>query len=101
MSRWLLVILLALSACSVSRPDDDATGEEIYTLLCINCHGEDLKGGALGPDIGPGSNSADLPDEYLEFTIVNGLGSMPSFEQVLDDDQVTRLIEYVREVQEG
>jgi hypothetical protein len=34
--------LLVLSACSVGRPAPDATGEEIYTQLCSNWHGDDL-----------------------------------------------------------
>lgn len=102
MARFSLILLLvALAACSVGRPSDNATGEEIYQQLCANCHGEDLEGGPLGPALGPGSVSADLPDEFLEFTIVNGRGSMPSFEQTLNDGQVERLIDYIREVQEG
>ena len=39
-------------------------------------------------------------DDYLEFTIVNGRAPMPSFPS-LDEDQVHRLIEYLREVQAG
>ena len=96
-----LLLLVLLAACSVGRPADDATGEEIYQQLCANCHGDDLEGGPVGPALGPGSVSADLPDECLEFSIVNGRGSMPSFEQTLDDGQVDRLIDYIREVQQG
>jgi len=96
----VLALLVALSACSVSRPAEDATGEEIYSQLCTNCHGADLEGGPLGPAIGPGSNAADLPDAFLEFTIIHGRGSMPSFKQVLNDAQVERLIQYMREVQD-
>ena len=97
---WVLFLLL-LGACSVGRPAEGATGEEIYQQLCANCHGEDLRGSPLGSDLGPGSLSASLPDEFLEFTIVNGRGSMPSFEQTLNDSQIDRLIGYIREVQEG
>lgn len=50
--------------------------------------------------MGPGSNSADQPDEFLEVTIVNGRGSMPSFSSSLDDDQLDRLVAYIREVQQ-
>lgn len=100
MVRALALALLVLSAaCSVSRPDDDATGEEIYQLLCSNCHGEDLEGGALGPSLGPESVSAHQPDSFIEFAIVNGKGSMPSFGNVLHDSQVDLLVAYIREVQ--
>lgn len=94
-----LLLILVLAACGVSRPAEDASGAEIYSQLCANCHAEDLSGG-LGPPLGPGSNSADQPDEFLEVTIVNGRGSMPSFSSSLDDDQLDRLVAYIREVQQ-
>ncbi len=96
----LVGVALILAGCSVGRPPEDATGEEIYAQLCSNCHGDDLEGG-VGPALGPGSHVTEEDDEYLEFTIVNGRGRMPSFESSLDEAQVDRLIEYIREVQNG
>lgn len=91
---------VALAACLVAgcigRPPADATGEEIYLQLCSNCHGNDLAGGALGPSLGPGSNSAEQPDQFLEVTISEGRGRMPSFATSLDDEQLGRLIAYLR-----
>jgi mono/diheme cytochrome c family protein len=99
--RWLAIgVLLLVSACSVGRPAPDATGEEIYRMLCSNCHGDDLSGG-IGPALGPGSESASRPDSFLELTILHGRGRMPSFESSLDDAQLDRLIRYIREEQEG
>lgn len=92
-----LVLLVVLTGCSLGGPAEDATGEEIYTELCARCHGPDLNGG-VGPALGPGANSASEPDEYLEFTIINGRGRMPSFSS-LSDQQVDRLVDYIREVQ--
>lgn len=94
------MVLLVSTACSVGRPADDATGDEIYTQLCARCHGDDLEGG-IGPALGPDSNAADESDEFLEFTIVNGRGRMPSFSSSLDEEQLDRLIGYMREVQGG
>lgn len=88
---------LALVACSVGQPADDATGEEIYAQLCSNCHGDDLSGG-VGPSLGSGSNVATEDDEYIEFTVSNGRGRMPSFGS-LDQGQIDRLVAYIREVQ--
>lgn len=96
----LALALVLTSACSVGRPAEDATGGEIYQQLCTNCHGEDLAGG-LGPALGPGSNSADQPDEFLEITILHGRGRMPSFSSSLNEVQLERLIAYIREVQVG
>lgn len=100
MRRFSVVMLLVLSACSVGRPADDASGDEIYRQLCANCHGADLNGG-IGPPLGPGSNAASQPDAFLEFAIINGRGRMPSFSATLNDQQVDRLVVYLREEQEG
>ena len=87
--------MAVLTTACVGRPPEDATGEEIYLQLCSNCHGADLTGG-VGPALGPGSNAADQTDQYLWVTIQNGRGRMPSFTSSLDDDQITRLIAYLR-----
>lgn len=95
-----IILVLVLTACGVSQPAENASGAEIYNQLCANCHGSDLEGG-LGPPLGPGSNSADRPDEFLEVSILNGRGSMPSFSSSLDAAQLDRLVGYIREVQQG
>lgn len=100
MRAFSIVLVFVLSACGVGQPAESASGEEIYNQLCANCHGEDL-GGGLGPALGPGSNSGDRPDGFLEVTILNGRGSMPSFSSSLDETQLDRLIGYIREVQRG
>ncbi len=99
MLRLVLASLLVgmLSAC-VGRPPEDATGEEIYLQLCANCHGDSLQG-AVGPSLGPGSGSASQPDEFLRVTISQGRGRMPSFQSSLSDEQVERLIGYIRQEQ--
>lgn len=98
--RLVGVALLALiTACSVARPADDATGEEIYALLCANCHGSQLEGG-LAPSLGPGSNSAGRPDAFLDLSITHGRGRMPSFESSLSAVQVGRVVHYIRERQD-
>lgn len=93
----LAALTVALTACSLGGPGEDATGEEIYAQLCARCHGVEMEGG-VGPALGPGTNAAMEDDEYLEFTILNGRGRMPSF-QSLQGAQVDRLVEYLREVQ--
>lgn len=99
MSRRLAIVFVALmvAGCNLGGPEEDATGEEIYVQLCARCHGADLSGG-VGPALGPETNAALEDDEYLEFTILNGRGRMPSFDS-LDPAQIDRLVAYIREVQ--
>lgn len=100
MRRLGALSLVILAACSVGRPTDDATGEEIYTQLCANCHGADLSGG-IGESLGSGSNSASRPDEFLEISIMHGRGRMPSFSSSLTDEQLGLLIAFIRDRQGG
>jgi mono/diheme cytochrome c family protein len=93
----LTLIALAVASC-VGRPPEEATGEEIYLQLCANCHGDQLQG-AVGPALGEGSSVVDQPDEFLRVTVLQGRGRMPSFQSSLSDDQLVRLIGYIREVQ--
>jgi mono/diheme cytochrome c family protein len=95
----ILALLGLLAGACVGRPSDDATGEEIYLQLCSNCHGDGLEG-AIGPALGPGSNAANQPDEYLRVAITEGRGRMPSFSSTLTSDQVGRLIDYLRQEQD-
>jgi len=102
MMRRLVILAMAgaLASACVGRPQLDAGGEEIYLQLCSNCHGDQLEGG-IGPALGPGSNAADQPDSFLRVTITDGRGRMPSFASSLSEVQVDRLIEYLREAQDG
>ena len=98
MPRSLIVVcLLALTACA-GPPPADATGQQIYEQVCANCHAVDLSGG-VGPDLGPGSNAADQDDDFLVLTITRGRGRMPSFDSTLSDDQIARVVDYLRTVQ--
>lgn len=91
------LLLVTLSAC-VGRPAEEATGEEIYLRLCASCHGDSLQG-ALGPSLGTGSNAASQPDDFLTATISLGRGRMPSFQSSLTEDQVDRLVGFIRQEQ--
>jgi mono/diheme cytochrome c family protein len=92
-------LLPCLVGC-VARPGPDATGEEIFEQVCARCHGAAMTGG-IGPALGPGSDAAQQPDEFLVQTITEGRGRMPSFSLKLSDEQIARVVSYIREVQGG
>jgi len=81
------------------------SGEELYQVSCAGCHGADLSGSggvAVGPDIGPGSNSdLNLSDEQIAGVIAVGPGSMPSFGRSITTEQISSLVAYIRSVQDG
>ncbi len=95
----LLALVVTLATACSSAPAPDATGAELYSDLCSACHGTQLEG-KVGPALGPGAVSAALPDDYLANSIRRGIGTMPSFDH-LSDDQVARLIAHIRDVQAG
>ena len=95
----ILAAVLTLSACT-GQPEADASGSEIYSQLCARCHGADL-GGGIGPALGAGSDLVDRADDYIEGVIRGGRGSMPAFGNTLDDNQIERLIGFLRSEQSG
>ncbi|MGQ0848278.1 MAG: c-type cytochrome [Actinomycetota bacterium] len=90
--------LVLIGACT-EAPAPDATGQQIFEQICSRCHGVDL-GGGIGPPLGSGSNSAEQDDAFLVLTISRGRGRMPSFNGTLSEEQVARVVEYVRSRQE-
>lgn len=97
--RWAALILVAVvSGGCVDRPEADASGAEIYREVCASCHGPDL-GGGTGPALGPGSNAAQQPDEFLINAVTDGFGRMPSFAQTLTPEQIERVVQHLRDVQ--
>lgn len=95
----VLSLLVGIMAACSFPPPETATGPELYSELCSSCHGVGLEGG-VGPPLGVGSESADLPDSYIGTTITHGMGTMPSFNN-LSSNQVTKLVDFIREVQAG
>lgn len=96
MFRTVAIVLMAvlLTACS-GEPAPDASGVEIFDQLCARCHGANLEG-QIGPALGPGSLAADEDDDFIRATVLNGRGRMPSFKQTLTEEQITRLIAFLR-----
>lgn len=83
-----------IGACTGSA-DPDATGGELYSQFCARCHGVELEGG-IGGALGAGSDLVDRPDSYVADVIVSGRGSMPAFGRTLSDEQVERVVDFIR-----
>lgn len=72
-------------------------GAEIYGAICVACHMPDGQG-AIGAGEYPAlaGNENLLAADYPVYVILNGLRAMPSLAPVLDDAQISEVVNYVR-----
>jgi ubiquinol-cytochrome c reductase cytochrome c subunit len=66
------------------------SGAETYTTNCAPCHGNDGE----GSDIAPSVKAAGFP-ELVEPKVTEGGGGMPVFADLLDEQQIRDVSEYV------
>lgn len=119
-SRWeariafvlgLLLIWATISAFSDERLTEPPerwtaasvtglTGAELYAEACAQCHGVDLEGN-YGPALGPGSDAEQMSDVLLGAVVFSGIGDMRPMTGVLTQDQVKKIVAYIRDVQAG
>lgn len=112
MDRWLIFVALAtaLSLAACARPelasaDQLARGEVLYTLHCIQCHGNG-EGNALNPPLLGSAKLRGQPSAIIRNilygqqneSVVNGQklgGIMPALDY-LTDEEVADVATYVR-----
>ncbi|MEE2821526.1 MAG: c-type cytochrome [Acidobacteriota bacterium] len=105
-SKWILGLLLALSACELVAQDEETSnpytsetdisaGAEIFKVQCSSCHGGDGSGGK-GPDLTQGQFRYGSSDAALYRTIRFGVpkSGMPRFGPA--GIRVWRVVAYVR-----
>ena len=100
---WAAVIALAMmlggvSAASAQGGDDPAqveAGQAVYEMSCAGCHAEDGTGvaGRGRPLVGIASQGDRAA--HIE-SIVNGIGPMPAFGDLLAAEDVEAVASYVR-----
>lgn len=111
-ASWLAVLFAAASAAQDYGHGDLKldTGKEIWEAACATCHGVDGKGAvrtsvgftARLPDFTECSFATKEPDGDWSATIHNGGSArgfseiMPSFREALTDDQIDKVIAYMR-----
>ncbi len=67
-------------------------GKQVYTKLCVDCHGEDGKKGLYkAPDL----TTSALSNEEKILRIQQGKGLMRGYESELDQQQIEALLEYL------
>jgi mono/diheme cytochrome c family protein len=75
----------------------EKTGEQLFANVCRACHMSDAKG-ATGAGTYPSlaGNSNLVSSGYPVGIVVNGQRGMPAFGEVMSDDQVAAVVNYVR-----
>ncbi len=95
MKITVLFLLFTLSAFAQSP----GSGQADFERTCAVCHGADAAGGEFGPNIV--ARLTRLTDAELTTTIRAGLPSRGMPASALSDDQLTRLVTYVRSLRNG
>lgn len=108
MFRKLTLLLCAwFLSCNLSFADGVGTagpshfsansGEELYRTSCQSCHMPSAEG-AVGAGYYPAlaKNSNLVSSLFLADVIMNGRLGMPPFGGIMDDKQITQLVNYIR-----
>ena len=116
MKRWAFVIICIPLAAGIlpgqSKGDGSTSGREIFRSTCAACHGADGRGAADSmrgfekpgtfPDFTTCRATAREPDVFWSAILHNGGPGrgfseiMPSFREALSDDQISKVLEYLR-----
>jgi mono/diheme cytochrome c family protein len=72
-----------------------ASGAQLFSDNCESCHGANGTGGHVGPDLQKSSVAENLAK--VEKQVRNGKGVMPSFSNVLSDEEIDTVAHYVVE----
>ena len=95
-----------------SVPVAHKTGQELYAINCAICHGQGLRGDGpvlqlmqtkygyeplVNPDL-TDPEVQQLPDEVLVGFITGGVNVMPSFKNLLTEEERQLIVDYLREV---
>jgi glucose/arabinose dehydrogenase len=90
---------MLFAGASLALPTDAAAQEapQLFSANCAGCHGEGLAGGR-GPSLFAQSLLAEHSDGELRRIIGTGIeaNGMPSFKDVLKEDQIAQIVSYLR-----
>ena len=99
--RWLCLGLVGLSGCAVilcpasAQAGSKAEGARLFASSgCTHCHGATGEGTDSGPSLRNVRRKLKAPQ--IQRQIVEGGGEMPAFGTVLDPEQVTALVAFLR-----
>lgn len=94
-----MINLFAISAALFSTPSfaSDMTGKQIYKTYCAGCHGAEGQGGGMCPSFVEDKTRLAKADEELLLSIKKGKGMMPAYDWLFSDDDIMKVIKYLRD----
>lgn len=101
MKRFLILfaVLASLSFLIIGfLSKDTPSSEKVYTQYCATCHGANFQGG-MAQSLTDGKWQFGSTYEEIAKSISKGIieSGMPSFSNVLSDDQINDLVEFINE----
>lgn len=92
------VLTLAAGACGGSDGGGAvASGKSVYDKRCATCHGGRGQG-FVGPPVGGGRMVTKYPEVAdMRAIVVDGRNQMPPWGNVLSDEEIDAVVQYVRE----
>jgi mono/diheme cytochrome c family protein len=82
---------------SRGRSFDEAGGAALFAGVCAGCHQPDGKGASGAADYPSLAENSDVASvEYLERLLIKGQRGMPAVGQMMNDQQLADVINYVR-----
>lgn len=97
------ILLIALFICNpLTAQEKSSPGETIFKTKCVLCHGPD---GAGQTPMGKQLQAANLGSKEvqkqsnaeLHKIVHDGRANMPSFAEQLNEDEITHVLQYVRQ----
>lgn len=98
----VLLIVLSVFPISVSAQEKASAGASIFKSRCVLCHGSD---GSGNTPLGKQLQAANLGSKEvqkqtnaeLHKIVHDGKANMPSFADQLNDQEITQVVEFVRQ----
>ena len=95
MERIILFVFFLIFSSSVLADEKMDLGLEVYNnkAQCGVCHV--LQSAGSDGQIGPNLDLLKTPEERIIYTVVNGIGVMPAFEDTLTIEEIESVAYYV------
>ena len=90
----VFMLSFLIQGCAVAS--DEMTGEQIYKAYCAGCHGIEGQGNRTCPSFTKDKERLAKSDDELLLSIKNGKGYMPPYKRMFSDEDILRVIEYLR-----